>query len=181
MGRIATLKTEELSPEQRRIHDEIAGPRDGTVRGPFAVWLRIPKVAEAANQLGNSIRLEGKLDRRLFEFAILIVARHWNAQYEWFVHEGVARKAGLPCEVIDAVRNRQLPNFARDDENLIYDVVNELHGTRTLSQRTYENALAVLGTDRLIELVTTVGFYTAAAMMINVFDAPVPDGSRPLP
>ena len=181
MGRIATLKTEELSPEQKRIHDAIAGARHGAVRGPFAVWLRLPKIAEAANRLGNSIRLDGKLDRRLFELAILIVARHWSAQYEWFVHEKDARKAGLPCEVIDAVRNRRLPNFTREDEKLTYDVVNELHDSRTLSKRTYERALAFLGTDPLIELVTTVGFYTTAAMMINVFDAPVPDGSQPLP
>jgi hypothetical protein len=33
----------------------------------------------------------------------------------------------------------------------------------------------------VIELVTVIGFYTIAAMVINVFDAPVPNGARPLP
>jgi len=60
-------------------------------------------------------------------------------------------------------------------------LVTELQDTKTISQRTYDKALALLGTDLLIELITTVGFYTTAAMMINAFDAQVPDGSRPLP
>jgi len=181
MSRIAALEPGQLSPEQKRIHDEIAGARGGAVRGPFAAWLRLPSVANAANQLGNSIRLHGKLDRRLFELAILIVARHWNAQYEWFVHEEDARAAGLSEDVISAIRERQIPATAKQDESLVYGLVTELQDTKTISQRTYDKALALLGTDLLIELITTVGFYTTAAMMINAFDAQVPDGSRPLP
>jgi len=181
MSRIAALQPDQLSPEQKRIHDEIAGARGGTVRGPFAVWLRLPAVANAANQLGNAIRLHGKLDRRLFELAILIVARHWSAQYEWFVHEKDARAAGLPEDVISAIRERRTPIFARQDEKLIYGLVTELQDTKTIGESTYGDALALLGTDLVIELITTVGFYTTAAMMINAFDAPVPDGSRPLP
>jgi 4-carboxymuconolactone decarboxylase len=181
MSRMAALAPDQLSPEQKRVHDAIAGPRGGTVRGPFAVWLRLPAVADAANQLGNSIRLHGKLDRRLFELAILIVARHWTAQYEWFVHEKDARAAGLSEEVVLAIRERRTPASAKPDEKLVYDLVSELQDTKTISLRTYDAALALLGDDLLIELVTTVGFYTTAAMMINAFDAPVPDGSKPLP
>jgi 4-carboxymuconolactone decarboxylase len=181
MSRIAALEPDQLSPEQKRIHDEIAGARGGVVRGPFAVWLRLPSVANAANQLGNAIRLQGKLDRRLFELAILVVARHWSAQYEWFVHAKDARAAGLSEDVISAIRERRGPTSARQDENLIYGLVTELQDTKTISRKTYDNAIALLGTDLVIELITTVGFYTTAAMMINAFDAQVPDGSRPLP
>jgi 4-carboxymuconolactone decarboxylase len=180
MGRIAALEPDQLSPEQKRIHHEIAGARGGVVRGPFAVWLRLPSIADAANQLGNSIRLHGKLDRRLFELAILIVARHWNAQYEWYVHERDARSAGIAEELIADIRERRVPAFAKEDEKLVYELVTELQDSKTLKDKTYERAVALLGVDLLIELVTTIGFYTTAAMMINVFDVPVPDGSRPL-
>jgi 4-carboxymuconolactone decarboxylase len=181
MSRMAALTPDQLSPEQKRIHDAIAGPRGGTVRGPFAVWMRLPAVADAANQLGNSIRLHGKLDKRLFELAILIVARHWTAQYEWFVHEKDARAAGVSEDVIAAIRERRIPVAAKPDEKLVYYLVSELQDTKTIGQSTYDAALALLGDDLLIELITTVGFYTTAAMMINAFDAPVPDGSKPLP
>jgi 4-carboxymuconolactone decarboxylase len=181
MSRLPALTPEQLSPEQKRLHDEIAGPRGGSVGGPFAVWLRIPRIAEAANRMGNSLRLEGKLDRRLFELAILVIARHWSAQYEWFVHEKAALNAGLSAEVVEALRHRKTPTFPRDDERLVYDLVSELQETRTLSQTSFDRALAALGHDLLIELVSVIGFYTTAAMMINAFDAPVPGGARPLP
>jgi 4-carboxymuconolactone decarboxylase len=181
MSRVAGLRSTELSPEQKCVHDEIAGARGGLVRGPFAVWIRIPAIANAANQLGNSIRLQGKLDRRLFELAILIVARHWTAQYEWFVHERDARAAGLSDGVIAAIRDRRSPETAKPDERLVYDLVTELLETKTISDKSFHNAVEHIGIDVLVELTTTVGFYTTAAMMINVFDSPVPDGSKPLP
>jgi 4-carboxymuconolactone decarboxylase len=181
MSRLPALTPEQLSPEQKRLHDEIAGPRGGSVGGPFAVWLRVPRIAEAANRMGNSLRLEGKLDRRLFELAILIIARHWGAQYEWFVHEKAARAAGLGDDVIEALRHGKPPSFARDDEQLVYDIVTELQQTHTLAQASFDRALAALGPDLVIELVSVIGFYTTAAMMINAFDAPVPGGARPLP
>ncbi|MGZ6243963.1 MAG: carboxymuconolactone decarboxylase family protein [Candidatus Binataceae bacterium] len=181
MSRLPALTPDQLSPEQKRLHDEIAGPRGGSVGGPFAVWLRIPRIAEAANRMGNSLRLEGKLDRRLFELAILVIARHWSAQYEWFVHETAALNSGLSREVVEALRHRKVPSFARSDEQLVYGVVTELQETRSLRQASFERALAALGPDLLIELVSVIGFYTTAAMMINAFDAPVPGGARPLP
>ena len=181
MSRLPALTPDQLSPEQKHLHDEIAGVRGGSVGGPFAVWLRIPRIAEAANRMGNSLRLEGKLDRRLFELAILVIARHWSAQYEWFVHEKAALDAGVSREVVEALRHRQAPRFARSDEQLVYDLVSELQETRTLAQASFERTLAALGPDLLIELVSVIGFYTTAAMMINAFDAPVPGGARPLP
>ena len=180
MTRVAHLTPDELSPEQKRVYDDIIGPR-GNVGGPFAVWLRIPRIADTANRFGNSLRVAGKLDKRLMELAVLMIARHWSAQYEWFVHEKAGLQAGLTAEVIDAVRHHRLPPFAREDEKLIYDVVNELHQTRTISQASYDRAVAALGLEMFIELITVVGFYTTAAMMINAFDAPVPGGARPLP
>ena len=181
MSRLPALTPDQLSPEQKRLHDEIAGPRGGSVGGPFAVWLRTPRIADAANRMGNSLRLDGKLDRRLFELAILVIARHWSAQYEWFVHEKAARAAGLGDDVIEALRHGKPPSFARDDEQLVYDIVRELQETRTLAQASFDRAVAALGPDLVIELVSVIGFYTTAAMMINAFDAPVPGGARPLP
>src|SRR5215475_1949850 len=142
MSRLPALTPDQLSPEQKRLHDEIAGPRGGSVGGPFAVWLRTPRIADAANRMGNSLRLEGKLDRRLFELAILVIARHWRAQYEWFVHEKAALAAGLGRDVVEALRRGEAPKFARDDQRLVYDVVSELQQTRTLGQTSFDRALA---------------------------------------
>jgi 4-carboxymuconolactone decarboxylase len=84
MGRVPDIKLEDLTTEQQRIYDEIAGPRGGVVRGPFPIWLRNPDLADRANQFGNALRIHGKLEKRLFELMVLIVARHWSAQYDSF-------------------------------------------------------------------------------------------------
>jgi len=180
MVRIAALEKDELTPYQTQVHDEIAGARSGAVRGPFAIWLRLPELADKANQFGNVMR-RGRLDRRLFELMVLIVARHWSAQYEWYAHERNALAAGIAAETIEAIRFRRLPNFEREDEKLIYEIVGEMHETKSLSQASYDRALAMLGEDCLIELITAAGFYSTVAMVINVFEAPVPGGERPLP
>lgn len=180
MSRVPVLQVEDLAPEQRRIYNDIARSRGGVVRGPFPIWLRNPGLAEHADQLGNALRVHGKLEKRLFELVVLIVARHWSAQYEWFSHSKSALKAGLAPEIVEAVRDHRLPEFVREDERLVYEIVAELVETRTLSQPSYDRALAALGLDLLIEMITAAGFYTMVAMVLNAFDAPVPSGERPL-
>jgi 4-carboxymuconolactone decarboxylase len=180
MSRLPDLQLENLTAEQKRIHDEIAGPRHGVVRGPFPIWLRIPELADRANQFGNALRIHGKLEKRLFELMVLIVARRWSAQYEWYAHAKAALQAGLSPEVVEAIQNRRQPESLREDEQIIYKIVTELVDTGTLSQPSYDRALAALGLDLLIELITAAGFYTMIALVLNVFDAPVPSGERPL-
>jgi len=179
MARVDHLKPDELTPDQQRLAHEIAATRH-RVGGPFGIWLRTPAIADAANRLGNTLRRDSNLDKRLFELMVLVIARHWGAQYEWFVHESAARQAGLPDSVIAALREGRAPAFARPDEQLVYDVVRELQTTRTLSDGTYARALAAFGLELLIEFISAAGFYTMVAMMLNAFDVATPDGARPL-
>jgi 4-carboxymuconolactone decarboxylase len=180
MSRLPVLQLENLTAEQKRIYDEIARVRHGVVRGPFPIWLRIPELADRANQFGNALRVHGKLEKRLFELMVLIVARRWSAQYEWYAHASSALKAGLSAEIVDAIQNRRRPDTLREDELLVYELISELVDTGTLSQPSYDRGLAALGLDLLIELITAAGFYTMIALVLNVFDAPVPSGERPL-
>ena len=181
MARIPDLDPDQLTFHQRRIYEEIAGPRGGVVAGPFAIWMRNPELADRANQFGNILRREGKLDKRLFELMVLVIARHWTAQYEWHAHEKHARTCGVADDVIEAIRAGRRPTFARDDEELIYNATVELLEQKKLSQPTYDRLVALLGQDQLIEFVTSAGFYTMVAMVLVGFDAPVPGGKLPLP
>jgi 4-carboxymuconolactone decarboxylase len=181
VSRVPDLTAAELSPRQKQIYEEIARTRGGTVRGPFAIWLRLPDLAERADRLGGALRTGGRLDKRLFELMVLIVARHWSAQYEWFVHARHAREAGVSPEVIEALRLGRTPAFVKEDEQLVFDLVGAVNERRVLSEPLYERALSAFGLDLLIELVAAIGFYTMVAVTLNVFDAPVPGGERPLP
>ena len=69
-------------------------------------------------------------------------------------------------------------SFESEEEKMVYELVNELIETKTLSQDSYNRAVKRLGEKDLIELVTDVGFYTMIAMVLNVFDVSVPESVR---
>jgi 4-carboxymuconolactone decarboxylase len=182
MARAPNIDHDKLSDEQKRVYDEIARriPRAGGVRGPFAVMLNAPGVADGAIRTYTAFR-EAKIERRLFELMILVVARHHGAQYEWHAHEPRALEAGIAKDAIEAIRNRRTPVLAREDEKLVYDLVTELCVSRKLSQASFDRGLAALGMECLVELIAGAGFYTMIALTLNAFDVAVPEGAPPLP
>src|SRR3546814_12862579 len=115
MSRLPELSDGALSPEQRRIRDEIAaGPRGGA-RGPFPAMLRSPELAKRAAHLGEFLRFSTSLPPRLSELAILVTARAWTAQYEWYAHAKLALKGGLDATTVDATAERPDPPFPTED------------------------------------------------------------------
>ena len=181
MSRVPDLRPEEMTPKQRQLAAEIAGTRGGVLRGPFAIWLRQPELVDKANKFGNALRLEGTLEKRLFELAVLVVARSWSAQYEWFAHAHQALEAGIAPATVEAIRAGKRPDLNREDEAIVYKVASELSVDRDLSETTYRTAETHFGLNTLIELITQIGFYTLVAIVLKGFDAPVPGGERPLP
>ena len=181
MARIPDLEPAEMNEVQKRLFDEIAGPRGGVVRGPFAIWLRNPELVDKANQLGNLLREGTSVPQRLSELAILCTARHWTAQYEWFAHRPHAETEGISPAVIDAIAARQTPVFEHEDERITYDLCGLIYGTGRVEDKTYAEAVDAFGQMMVIELVAITGFYSMIAMTLNTFEAPLPgDASPPL-
>jgi hypothetical protein len=52
--------------------------------------------------------------------------RDASAKYAWSAHVNLAPEAGLSAETMEAIRVRERPEFGRDDEKVIYDLVTEL-------------------------------------------------------
>ena len=180
MTRVAEVQYEKLDAEQKRVYDIIVGTRKSGLGGPFSVLVRVPHVAEPANGLHNAYRLSGKLDRRAFELLVLMVARAHTTDFAWVVHEALALKAGLGQDVIAAIRERRIPDFARADERLTYDLVTQLLQTKTLSSSAYERGVTELSLNLLLELVSAVGFYTMVCLVLNTFAIGAANGETPL-
>jgi len=179
MGRLPEIDEAKLSSEQRRIYQQIMGAR-GHMRGPFAVWLRNAELCENTLKLQEMFASRVKLERRLLELMILVSARLATAHYAWFIHEPHALKLGISPEIIQAIREHRTPEFARDDERLVYDITIELNTTRSLSEPTYQRGMATFGEQVMVELVSAVGFYVMVAMTLNAFAVSVPTGKEPL-
>ena len=176
MTRLPVPAPDEMSAEQRAVHDRIAsGPRGG-VRGPLALWLHRPELADNAQALGRYCRYETCLPPRLSELAILTTARIWDAAYEWQAHLQPAREAGLSEEVIVALAEDTTPAFHSPDEELVYSFTRELNLTRSVSDDLYARTVAELGPDATVDLVGILGYYSLISMTIKAFDVSPPDG-----
>ena len=181
--RVPVLTEEELSPEQRALLASIrSGPRGTatTIRGPFAVFLHAPAFGELAQRLGGHCRYKTAVPPRLSEFAILVTAQLWRAQFEWFAHVPLAERAGVKNETINELHRGVVPKSAAKDERAIYDFVTELYESKRVSDKNFARVQKLLGMTGTIELVGILGYYALISMILNVFRMSPPAG-EPLP
>jgi 4-carboxymuconolactone decarboxylase len=182
-SRVPILEEKSLTPAQRALLDSIrSGPRGSstTIRGPFAVFLHAPAFGELAQQLGGYCRFKTGVPPRLSEFAILVTAKLWRAQYEWFAHVPQAERAGVKAETIRDLHKGRVPQAAPKDERAIYDFIQELYKSRRVSDKTFERVRSLLGDAATVELVGILGYYALISMILNVFRMSPPE-SEPLP
>ena len=191
--RFALTKFSEMTPEQRAAVDALrSGPRAAvgssataapdSVGSPFNVWLRRPELLDRLQRVGESIRFRSSLPARLNEFAILITARRWNAQYEWYAHHRLALAGGLDPKVAEDLAQGKRPENMKPDEQVVYDFTTELYDHTGVSDATFKRAVDAFGEVGVADLVAVNGYYVLVAMTVNVDRTPIPnDGKPPLP
>jgi 4-carboxymuconolactone decarboxylase len=181
--RLPVLSEETLAADQRALLNSIrSGPRGGAtgIRGPFAMFLHAPAFGELAQQLGGHCRFNTAVPSRLSEFAVLVTAKLWRAQYEWFAHVPQAERAGVTKETIRDLHRGRLPKSAPKDERAVYDFIHELYKTRRVSDRNFKRVHSILGDAATVEFVGILGYYVLISMILNVFRMSPPAG-EPLP
>ena len=181
-ARFKPLGEKDMTDAQRKVYKEIAsGPRGG-VRGPFNALLRSPELADRAQKIGEYVRFNNSLPERLKEFAILITARHWTAQYEWHAHHALALKAGLNPQLAADLAQGKRPAGMKDDEAAVYDFCKELHESKAVSDSAYKAVADKFGEHGVVDLIGVSGYYTMVSMVLNVDRTPLPGGApAPLP
>lgn len=174
--RLTHLDTQNLSPRQQEIAQDILSRRGG-LRGPFSAWIRNPELADRAQKVGAYCRYDSTLPHLLSELAILVVARHWRAQAEWAIHAPIAEKAGVLEEDIAIILRGDDPVFSDQQMQIVYDYTNELLTTARTSDDLHYQAVEKLGERAVIDLVALIGYYGLVALTLNAFDLPVPSGT----
>ena len=176
--RFPKLTEQTMTPEQREVAAAItAGPR-GEVRGPFIALLHNPAIARHLQALGEQLRWKGKLPQKLVELAVLITARKWTCQHEWFIHAELASKAGLDAAIIEAIRERRDPP-AQGDEALVVAFCRDAHATGRVGEQAFNALRERFGLDGAVELLVLSGYYTMMAMVLNTAGMPLPGNAEP--
>jgi 4-carboxymuconolactone decarboxylase len=175
--RLPTLTPDQMTAEQRAVHDSIVAGKRGRMPPPAEAWLHSPEFAMRAQAVGEYIRYDSALPPDLNEIAILVTARHWTSHYEWFAHRRLAEAAGLSPAIIDAIRDRRDPEIADARARVIYDYAHTLHTTRNVPQHLHDAMVAAWGERGVVDIVGACGYYTLVSMTLNGFDVQLPDGA----
>ena len=179
MIRFPAIPENELTEDQRKVIDEIAsGPRGG-IRGPFVALLHAPELARRVAHLGEYLRFNNSLDDAIAEFAVLITARQWTAQFEFFAHARHARNAGVDPAKIEAIAKRQRPVNMSPAEATVYDFCTALHERHAVGDENFKRVTDLYGHRGAADLIALTGYYTMVAMVLNVAEASVPAGEKP--
>jgi 4-carboxymuconolactone decarboxylase len=183
--RFRPLSPDTLTAAQKPIVDRLKKSlppgRDG-LGGPFDIMLLSPGMANGMVDLFEYYRFHTKLPARLKEFAILILAREWTAQFEWFAHKPAAEKAGLSAAVIADLRLGKRPAAMQADEVAIYDLSLALIRDHVADDAAFDKARGLLGDEQLVDLISLIGEYMKVALLLNVGRVGVPGGNElPLP
>jgi 4-carboxymuconolactone decarboxylase len=178
-GRFPALTWEQMNDAQRTMTQNVLNGRRGNLGGPFNVLMRSPEMGDIAQKLGEYARFSPAMPPKLRELAIIVTARHWTSQYEWYAHRRAAAQAGLNEDIIRAIANRERPKGLDRDEQTVYDFATELLETKTVSDATFKRAHALLGDQGVVDTIAVMGYYQMVSMLLNVDNHPLPDGAAP--
>jgi len=179
--RFTPLKAEELTPPQKEWADAIAVPPRNAkfINPPYRAYIRNPELAPKLSAMSDYLRWNSSLPARLSEFAILITARQWTVQYEWFAHYPLAMKAGLDPQVAKDVANGVRPQTMKDDEAALYDLAMALYRDRKVSDEVYRAAQQKFGERGIMDIIGLIGYYDLVSMTLITMQAEAPNDSVP--
>jgi 4-carboxymuconolactone decarboxylase len=172
--RFKPLTYEEMTPEQRKMTDNILGGERGSMHGPYNVMLRSPEMGDLAQKFGAHIRFYSSLSKKLNELAILMTARAWKSPFVWYIHRKFGIAAGLNAHTIDSMATGQRPDM-EPDETIVFEFCEELLNTRRVSDATYAKTKERFGERGIVDLIGVMGYYQLVSMLLNVDRYPLPD------
>jgi 4-carboxymuconolactone decarboxylase len=179
MTRTPFLLPEEMNPAQRKIYDDMMASRGTWLNGPYAPMLHQPRMAAPAAELGEFLRYHTSLGPPLSELAIIVVARFWDSDFEWYQHSRIALKSGVPTDIVSAIAANQRPASLDERQTAIYDYTRALLETHRVPDDVYDRAKALFGVTGVVELTGLIGYYTFIALTLVAHEVPMPQGVGP--
>src|SRR5262249_25026960 len=116
---------------------------------------------------------------KLNELAILVVAKHWSAEYVWNAHHTAAVRNGITPDVVESIRTGKRTAAMDKDVEAVYNFANEFITKREVGGATMQAVKGVVGGDRgVVDLVGTMGLYQISSMMVALDQTPLPSGTK---
>ena len=166
--RLPTIAPEHYTADQKKAAEEFLAARNVPVFGPFEPMMHSPEIMSMARSMGDYLRYHSAIGNTLSELVILITAREWSQDYEWYVHQPIALKAGIAKDIADAIADGRRPVGMSTDEEIVYDFTTELQKNKRVSDVTFDRAEARFGKKGVVDMAGISGYYTFLAMQLNM-------------
>jgi 4-carboxymuconolactone decarboxylase len=176
--RLPQISYDALPDSVKPLADDILKVSSAALGGPYNALLRSPDMARRCFDHLDYLRFKTSVNKRLNEFAILIQARISNAQYEWWAHETIARKAGLSDAVMKDLRECKRPTSMQDDERLVYDYCIQLSLNHRVPDALWQEVIEKMGEQAVIDLTVLSGTYVMVSMLLNATQVGIPGGGQ---
>src|SRR6516225_10408578 len=172
--RFPQLTMDQLDEKQKPLGEQIMKVSSVGLGGPYNPMIRSPVLGQRLFDLFYYLRWQTSVPTKLNEFAILVIARQWRSQVEWFAHAPIAAKAGLSADIIAQLKTNKRPSNMAEDEALVYDFVTELTTTRKVTDETFARAKKLFNDQQIVDLTTVAGNYVMVAMILAMAEQSVP-------
>jgi 4-carboxymuconolactone decarboxylase len=174
----AIRSKDDLDPRHHAIYDSIVKSR-GNLRGVFTVLLYDPELAIRASELGDYVRYRSRLDGKVAELAVLVVARELEQPSIWSAHVNYAREAGVREEAIQTIKHRRDLSGLTAEEELVIGATQQLLRSKRIEDARFEQLLDRYGLEIVVDLTGTIGYFAMMACIQNAFGFEAwPDGDH---
>jgi len=174
--RLPTIPPAQYTPDQAQAAADFEVARKGPVFGPFEPLMHSPQVMTLSRSMGDYLRYKSAIGNTMSELVILITAREWTQDFEWWFHYPLALKAGISKEVADAIADGRRPVNMSADEDMVYNYATELMKNKRVSDSTFQRVKDRFGTKGVVDLTGIAGYYTLLAMQLNSAQYKLPEG-----
>ena len=177
--RILPLEEKDWNDEQRQLLAPMA--QQGRVPNLFKTLVRHPKLLKRWLPFANHILFKSSLGAREREMVILRVSWLTRAEYEWGHHQVIGERAGLTeAEIVRIAAGPDAPGWTRHEAALLR-AADELLRSSRMTSGTWTTLAEQYDTAQLMDVVFTIGNYSALAMALNTLGVALDAGLKGFP
>ncbi len=144
------------------------GPNAKRLPQLYNAYLQFPEFGEMITQLADAIRAKSELTGRMRELMVLTTSAKLGTRVEYDFHVPFAKDQGLSDAVIVAIGDGKTPPFEDHADQVIYEANVQLLETATLTAKTRNEVVELIGYPGLMQLMSVAMLYVITAYISNV-------------
>ena len=136
-----------------------------------------PKVFKAYVDLAIALRAGAVVPRQDRELIILRTTHLAGGEYEFVQHRPMALSCGMTPAQLDAIANWRGSSLFDARQKAILAYADEIAAEKGVSDATFKSLTEHFGTQEIVELTITAGFYAASSRVTRALDVQLEKGA----